>query len=185
VASGYRRSMEIAVSDRGLTVPMGPIQIRPGDAGRLIVLVPYDPDRVAKIKTCLPPRAAGRGRQAVVGRRWHHTEKDWTVPPACRQARHTEGVLAPMPAALRLAQAGLQALLAEEPVEVEPSLRPVRTPDHREPPPEPEIRHAGEKGLKLKRLSDDDDLHPCAESRGQGGEKPDGRVVNRADLLGC
>jgi len=59
-----------------------------------------------------------------------------------------------------------------EPVEVEPSLRPVRTPDHREPPPEPEIRHAGEKGLKLKRLSDDDDLHPRAESGRERRPKP-------------
>jgi hypothetical protein len=51
----------------------GPIQIRQGETGRLIVLVPYTPERVAKIKT-------------VVGRRWHPKEQYWTVP-------HTEAVL--------------------------------------------------------------------------------------------
>ncbi len=35
----------------GLMAPTGPIQIKPGDAGRLIVLFPYSPERVAKIKT--------------------------------------------------------------------------------------------------------------------------------------
>ncbi len=44
-----------------------PIQIKPGEAGRLIVLLPYTPERVAKIKT-------------VAGRRWHQQEKHWTVP---------------------------------------------------------------------------------------------------------
>lgn len=52
----------------------GPIHIKPGGEGRLIVVVPYDAKRVAKIKT-------------VVGRRWHPTEQYWTVP-------HTEGLLA-------------------------------------------------------------------------------------------
>ncbi len=51
----------------------GPIQIKPGEAGRLIVLVPYSPELVAKMKT-------------VAGRRWHHGEKYWTVP-------HTDGAL--------------------------------------------------------------------------------------------
>jgi len=88
-----------------MLTPTGPIQIRPGEAGRLIVLLPYTPERVAKIKT-------------VVGRRWHPKEKYWTVP-------HTNGVLA-----------HLLALFAGEPVEVEPSLRPVTAPDNREPPPE-------------------------------------------------
>jgi len=109
------------VGDMVLRVLTGPIQIRPGEAGRLIVLVPYSPERVAKIKTCLPPRSAGRGRQAVAGRRWHHKEQDWTVP-------HTDGALA-----------HLLALFAEEPVAVDPSLRPVRAPDTRKPLPEPEI----------------------------------------------
>jgi hypothetical protein len=45
----------------------GTIQIRPGHEGRLIVLVPYSPERVAKIKT-------------VAGRRRHQNEKYWTVP---------------------------------------------------------------------------------------------------------
>ncbi|HXF92392.1 MAG TPA: integron integrase [Nitrospiraceae bacterium] len=44
-----------------------PIRIRPGEEGRLIVQIPYSPERVAKIKT-------------VVGRRWHRQEKHWTVP---------------------------------------------------------------------------------------------------------
>ncbi len=44
-----------------------PIQIKPGHAGRLIVLVPYSPKRVAKIKT-------------IAGLRWHQGEKCWTVP---------------------------------------------------------------------------------------------------------
>jgi integron integrase len=44
-----------------------PIVIRPGNEGRLIVLLPYSPERVAKIKT-------------VAGRRWHRTEQYWTVP---------------------------------------------------------------------------------------------------------
>lgn len=46
------------MDDPGLKVPTDPIQIKPGEAGRLIVLVPYSPERVAKIKT-------------VTGRRWH------------------------------------------------------------------------------------------------------------------
>jgi len=52
----------------------GPIRIEPGDEGRLVVVVPYDPERVAKIKT-------------VGGRRWYPKEKYWTVP-------HTEMALA-------------------------------------------------------------------------------------------
>ena len=91
------------MGERVLTVPTDSIQIRPGEAGRLIVLVPYTPERVAKIKT-------------VVGRRWHPKEKSWTVP-------HTDKVLA-----------DLLALFAGESVEVDPSLRPMRTPGHREPP---------------------------------------------------
>ena len=48
-------------------MPTAPIQIGPGEEGRLIVRVPYAPERVAKIKT-LP------------GRRWHQQEQYWTVP---------------------------------------------------------------------------------------------------------
>jgi len=35
-----------------------PIQVKPGSAGRLIVLLPYSSERMAKIKT-------------IAGRRWH------------------------------------------------------------------------------------------------------------------
>lgn len=45
----------------------GVIQIRPGDEGEIIVVLPYAPERVARIKT-------------VPGRRWHAEEKYWTVP---------------------------------------------------------------------------------------------------------
>ncbi len=44
-----------------------PIQIKPGEAGRLIVHLPYSRERVAKIKT-------------VDSRRWHAKEKYWSVP---------------------------------------------------------------------------------------------------------
>lgn len=44
-----------------------PIRIGPGEEGRLIVRVPYAPERVAKIKT-------------LAGRRWHQQEQYWTVP---------------------------------------------------------------------------------------------------------
>ena len=43
------------------------IRVRPGDNGRLIVVLPYTPERVEKIKT-------------IPGRRWHPEEKYWTVP---------------------------------------------------------------------------------------------------------
>jgi integron integrase len=46
---------------------MEPIRIRPGEPGRLTVLLPYSPERVEKIKT-------------VPGRRWHKEEKRWSVP---------------------------------------------------------------------------------------------------------
>ncbi|MGH7411442.1 MAG: hypothetical protein ACREJ6_10360, partial [Candidatus Methylomirabilis sp.] len=59
---------------RVLPALTGPIRIKPGEAGRLIVVVPYDSNRVAKIKT-------------VGGRRWHPEEQYWTVP-------NTEGGLA-------------------------------------------------------------------------------------------
>jgi integron integrase len=44
-----------------------PIRVEPGEAGRLIVRLPYTPERVAKIKT-------------VDGRRWHGPEKYWSIP---------------------------------------------------------------------------------------------------------
>jgi integrase len=44
-----------------------PIRVEPGVAGRLIVRLPYTPERVAKIKT-------------VDGRRWHGPEKYWSIP---------------------------------------------------------------------------------------------------------
>ncbi len=55
--------------------------------------------------------------KTVVGRRWDPKERYWTVP-------HTDEDLA-----------HLQALFTGEPVEVEPSLRALRTPHHQEPPP--------------------------------------------------
>ncbi|MCI0484669.1 MAG: phage integrase N-terminal SAM-like domain-containing protein, partial [candidate division NC10 bacterium] len=59
---------------RVLPARTGPIQIKPGEGGRLIVVVPYDSDRVAKIKT-------------FAGRRWHREDKFWTVP-------YTDGAVA-------------------------------------------------------------------------------------------
>ena len=46
---------------------MEPIRVRPGEPGRLKILLPYSPERVEKIKT-------------VSGRRWHKEEKYWSVP---------------------------------------------------------------------------------------------------------
>ncbi len=47
--------------------PPNPVVVRPGEAGRLTVLLPYTPARVAKIKT-------------VPGRVWHGEQKRWSVP---------------------------------------------------------------------------------------------------------
>ena len=69
--------------------------------------------------------------KTVVGRRWHQGDRYWTVP-------HTEGALA-----------HLLALFAGEPVEMEPSLRPVSDPDNRKPSPGSEIGQAGAPNLKL------------------------------------
>jgi integron integrase len=102
--------VEVTV-DNSLTAPAGPIRIKPGEEGRLVVVVPYDPERVAKIKT-------------FGGRRWYPKEKYWTVP-------HTE-----------MALAELLALFAGEPIEVDPTLRPVKDLDNREPPHGPENLHA-------------------------------------------
>jgi len=52
----------------------GVMRIRPGEAGMLVVHLPYSPEGVARIKT-------------IRGRRWHPEEKYWTVP-------RTDGVLA-------------------------------------------------------------------------------------------
>ena len=62
----------------------GPIEIKPGEAGRLIVLVPYSPERVGKIKT-------------VIGRRWHPKEKHWTVPQAKGTLAHLLALFAGEP----------------------------------------------------------------------------------------
>lgn len=90
-----------------MQAPTNQIQIKPGKAGRLVVLLPYSAERVAKIKT-------------ILGRRWHQSEKCWTLP-------HTDGTLN-----------HVLTLFAGEPVEVDPSLRPTNTPAHRKPPHEPE-----------------------------------------------
>lgn len=65
--------MKPAGSDRSVPPSPGPLQIEPGEPGRLIVRVPWTPGRVAKIKS-------------VGGRRWHPQEQYWTVP-------HTDGAL--------------------------------------------------------------------------------------------
>lgn len=57
----------VTVDGQGAGTPVAPIQIKRGHAGRLVVLVPSSPERVAKIKT-------------IAGRRWHPKEKYWTVP---------------------------------------------------------------------------------------------------------
>ncbi len=102
------RSAQGAGRERGLRGLTSPVRISPGEGGTLVVLLPYTPERVAKIK-------------GIAGRRWHPKEKFWTVP-------HSDGTLA-----------HLLALFAGEPVQVDPSLRPVRASDARKPPPEPEI----------------------------------------------
>jgi len=56
-------------------MPTAPIRIGPGEEGRLIVRVPYAPERVAKIKT-------------LAGRRWHQQEKHWTVPQTNEAVTH-------------------------------------------------------------------------------------------------
>ena len=55
------------VRDEESMMPTDPIRIKPGEAGRLIVQLPYSLDHVAKIKS-------------VAGRRWHAKEQHWTVP---------------------------------------------------------------------------------------------------------
>ena len=67
-----------------VTMESGPIEIKPGEAGRLIVRAPYTPERVAKIKT-------------VVGRRWHQGEKYWTVPDTDGTLRQLSALFAGEP----------------------------------------------------------------------------------------
>lgn len=62
----------------------GRIEIKAGEAGRLIVQVPYAPERVAKIKT-------------VAGRRWHPKEKHWTVPQSNGTLTHLLALFAGEP----------------------------------------------------------------------------------------
>jgi integron integrase len=50
-----------------VTLSPSPIIVRPGEAGRLIILLPYSAERLAKIKT-------------IPGRLWHGPEKYWSVP---------------------------------------------------------------------------------------------------------
>lgn len=102
--SHQRNIVEGIFTDMMLTTLGSSIQVRPGEAGRLIVLLPYTPERVSKIKT-------------IVGRRWHPMEKYWTIP-------HTDGIIA-----------HLLVLFSGEPVNVEPSLRSIETPEPKGSPP--------------------------------------------------
>jgi len=89
----------------------GPIRIKPGDEGRLVVVVPFDPERVAKIKT-------------VGGRRWHPKEQYWTVP-------NTEGGLAQLPALFAGEPVAVDASLC--PVNAQDDREPPRTGDPSRP----------------------------------------------------
>jgi hypothetical protein len=61
---------------KGLTMPTtDSIQIKPRDAGRLIMLFPYFSECVSKIKT-------------LAGRRWHQQEKYWTLPKVNKAVTH-------------------------------------------------------------------------------------------------
>lgn len=60
---------------------MPAIKIRPDEAGRLIVHLPYSPERLAKIKT-------------VAGRRWHGPEKYWSVPDGEGMVERLEALFA-------------------------------------------------------------------------------------------
>ena len=52
---------------KSMTETVEPIQVKPGEPGRVIVVIRYDPERVAKIKS-------------IPGRRWHPEEKCWSAP---------------------------------------------------------------------------------------------------------
>ena len=56
--------------------PRDAIQIRPGNPGGLITVIPFPSERVAKI-------------ESIAGRRWHPQEKAWIVPP--RMGRSLSG----------------------------------------------------------------------------------------------
>ncbi|MCX5789321.1 MAG: integron integrase [Elusimicrobia bacterium] len=58
--------------------------MRPGDPGRLIVELPYSPERVAAIKT-------------VPGRRWHPDGRYWSVPHTPNMPRLLATTFAPEP----------------------------------------------------------------------------------------
>jgi len=91
------------------------------------------PATKGRLSVCLlytPERVATI--KTVSGHRWHPTEKCWTVP-------HTDGMLV-----------HLLALFAKEPVEVDPSLRAVKTPDNWEPMYSPELLQTGENDLKVR-----------------------------------
>ncbi len=49
------------------TIAHGPILISPAEAGQLKIILPYHPDRIAKIKS-------------IKGRQWHADGRYWTVP---------------------------------------------------------------------------------------------------------
>lgn len=107
------------------TTENGSIQIAPAEAGRLKVILPFHPDRIAKIKS-------------VTGRRWHAEGQYWTVP------RTTETVSL------------LLTLFTGEPVEVDPSLHPAMSLDHREPPPaapRPELLERVRLAIRTKHYS--------------------------------
>ncbi|MEK7859506.1 MAG: integron integrase [Elusimicrobiota bacterium] len=60
------------------------IQIAPGEPGRLVVRLPYTPERVEKIKT-------------VPGRRWDTARKYWTLPDAADMPERLAALFAPEP----------------------------------------------------------------------------------------
>ena len=62
-----REFFAAANSREGMERPPNPIVVRPGEVGRLTVLLPYNPERLAKIKI-------------VPGRVWHGEQKRWSVP---------------------------------------------------------------------------------------------------------
>ncbi len=63
---------------------MSSITIRPGENGRLLVLFPYAPELVAKIKT-------------VPGHRWHPADKRWSVPDAPGMAERMRALFGVVP----------------------------------------------------------------------------------------
>ena len=60
---------------------MAPIQITPGPAGRLTIVLPYSAERLSKIKT-------------VPGRRWNSEQKTWTVPQNADTAQNLRTLFA-------------------------------------------------------------------------------------------